>query len=121
MGSFMEKDSGEVVEAKTCALCELKVFKGQSKLYLDAERWCIIECLHCNVPLLVWTAGHTPFPWESDRDLMEDDMHYVGEMVFGEDEYYFDMTYGENIEHCHWHIRKRKRFSKIKKGLGNFY
>ena len=84
----------------SCEDCKLAQGDIKNKIYYNDNKVIVVDCLTCNVPLIVW-KDHTTELSEEERN----HMHAVIQTLFG---------FGNKIRktprswggHTHWHILK---------------
>ena len=86
-----------------CELCKLDVI---TKLYKETDEYTILDCMVCNVPMIVW-KGHTMKLTSSMKTIMIKAILEVAEEVFGLPNYYIDGKQRKIPDHLHWHVRKK--------------
>ena len=90
----------------SCDLCRnpLPVIK---KLYDETDEWIIIDCMNCEVPMVIW-KDHTMTITEKENKKMEKVINAVGNKVFGKGNYYIDKKQRAVPDHLHWHARPKE-------------
>ena len=88
-----------------CGLCELKTILHT---YDDSDdRWIIMDCMSCILPMIVWRGNplHTMDISDKDAAEMENALRKVGNNKFGEGKFRIDKVQNEIPDHIHWHAR----------------
>ena len=86
-----------------CDLCHnpLPIIK---KLYDETDRWVIIDCKSCLVPMIVWKK-HTMYLEEEESKDITKALTEVADKCYGEGMYYIDKKQRSILNHLHWHAR----------------
>lgn len=86
-----------------CELCELKT---RLRVYEETDRWIIVDCMACLLPMAVWWGSplHTMDVSDKDAQDMEKALRSVGEAKLGKD-MYIDKVQNQVPDHLHWHAR----------------
>ena len=86
-----------------CELCELKI---KTNVYLELDRFIILDCKDCKVPMIVWKE-HTMDVHESDIYVLETFLKEVANQFYKGEEYYISKDQRKILDHFHWHARKK--------------
>ena len=87
----------------SCSLCTLKIKKY---IYEENDKFIIIDCMSCLVPMIVWRE-HTMTISEEDTKLMERHLNFVGIDKFGIDKFEITKDQRAVLDHLHWHARPK--------------
>ena len=87
----------------TCELCQdpLPIIK---KLYDESDRWIVLDCDSCEVPMIVWKQ-HTMKINQVIGEEMEKALTRAADEHFGDVEYFIDQYQRSISDHLHWHAR----------------
>ena len=87
----------------TCELCQdpLPVIE---KLYDESDRWIVLDCDSCKVPMIVWKY-HTMKLTQAIGNEMERALTRAADEHFGDVEYFIDQKQRKIPDHLHWHAR----------------
>ena len=86
-----------------CELCQdpLPIIE---KLYDESDRWIVIDCSDCKVPMIVWKQ-HTMKINQVIGEEMEKALTTAADEHFGDVEYFIDRHQRKISDHLHWHAR----------------
>ncbi len=86
-----------------CELCQdpLPIIK---KLYDESDRWIVLDCDSCEVPMIVWKQ-HTMKINQVIGEEMEKALTRAADEHFGDVEYFIDRYQRSVSDHLHWHAR----------------
>ena len=86
-----------------CQLCQdpLPVIE---KLYKETDKWIILDCMTCHVPMIVWKE-HTMRITRAIREDITEALIEVADEHFGKYKYYIDKEQRSVFNHLHWHAR----------------
>ena len=86
-----------------CQLCQdpLPVIE---KLYKETDKWIILDCMTCHVPMIVWKE-HTMRITRAIREDITEALIEVADKHFGKYKYYIDKKQRTVFDHLHWHTR----------------
>ena len=87
----------------TCELCQnpLPIIE---KLYDESDRWIVLDCDSCKVPMIVW-KHHTMQLNQVIGEEMEKALTRAADEHFGDVEYFIDRYQRSISDHLHWHAR----------------
>jgi len=89
-----------------CELCELKI---KTNIYLENEYFIILDCIDCQVPMIVWKE-HTMSVPEPDEQVMEAFLIEVANQFYESWDgkgYFIDKNQRKVFDHLHWHVRRK--------------
>ena len=92
----------------SCDLCELNI---RTKVYHENDHFIVLDCIGCTVPMIVWKEHTMELP-EPDTYIMEAYLKEVGDIFFGEGNFYIDKRQRTISDHLHWHTRRDTRRRK---------
>ncbi len=99
----------------SCDLCKLNI---RTKVYKENKHFIILDCKGCLVPMIVWKEHTMDIP-EPDMYVMEAYLKEVGDIFFGEENFYIDKRQRTVPDHLHWHVRyNRERPVWIQERMG---
>ena len=86
-----------------CQLCQdpLPVIV---KFYKETDKWIILDCMTCHVPMIVWKE-HTMRITRAIREDITEALIEVADKHFGKYKYYIDKEQRSVFNHLHWHAR----------------
>ena len=87
----------------TCELCQdpLPIIE---RLYDESDRWIVIDCKDCKVPMVVWKQ-HTMQLNQVIGEEMEKALIRAADEHYGDTEYFIDRHQRKISDHLHWHAR----------------
>ena len=90
----------------SCDLCRnpLPVIK---KLYDETDEWIILDCMTCEVPMIVW-KDHTMSIPEPDVNIMEIFLTECAEQFYGDTPFFIDKKQRTVLDHLHLHARPKE-------------
>jgi len=86
-----------------CALC---VLKNRTHIYEENNKFIILDCDTCLVPMVVWKE-HTMTISEEDNEIIEKFLKLVANRKYGEDNYIITKDQRDVLDHIHWHARPK--------------
>ena len=87
----------------SCSLC---ILENKINIYEDNDKFIIIDCDTCLVPMSVWKE-HTMTITEEDNEIMEKFLKLVANRKYGEDNYIITKDQRQIPDHLHWHSRPK--------------
>jgi len=88
----------------SCDLCKLNI---RTKVYHENDHFIVLDCKGCSIPMIVWKEHTMDIP-EPDMYVMGAYLKEVGDVFFGEGNFYIDKRQRTIPDHLHWHTRRKR-------------
>jgi hypothetical protein len=89
-------------------MCDLCKLEDKTEVYVEEEKYIILECDSCFVPMAVWKE-HTMSLSKEDEVMLERVLNEVAQEFYQLNEYYIDKNQRSILDHLHWHARLGSR------------
>jgi len=87
-----------------CVLCQELPLEN---LILDADKYVVILCPRCKMPILIWT-GHGKKMTKEDLQEVKTGLSRAGDATYGNEMYDHEFTTCVMGDHYHAHVRPRQ-------------
>ena len=85
-------------------MCDLCILEDKTNTYLETDKFIILDCDSCFIPMVVWKE-HTMKIDSEDERLMEESLVKVAKQFYKHDNFKIDKNQRAIPDHLHWHSR----------------
>ena len=85
---------------------QLCMLEHDTYVYQDNDKFIILDCKDCNVPMAVWKTHTMQIP-DKDANEMETHLKFVAGYKFGATKFIITKDQRKIPHHLHWHARSK--------------
>ena len=84
--------------------CRLCMLDKNTYVYQENDKFIILDCMDCNMPMVVWKK-HTMNITDKDAREMETNLKFVARYKLGQSKFVIDKEQKTIPHHLHWHAK----------------